>query len=132
MHRHARAPFTALVPPFPAPPKQDGINNRTDAYGGPIENRCRFALEVVKAVADEIGADKVGAVGGWCCGWLAGQGRRAHACRLPAVPAVASPLSPSAGRQGRLDGRSPPAPDAPSAAADALPCPHVCARLASG
>lgn len=35
-------------------------NRRTDAYGGPIENRARFVLEVVKAVAAAIGKDKVG------------------------------------------------------------------------
>lgn len=35
-------------------------NDRTDEYGGSIENRCRFCLEVVKAVTDEVGADKVG------------------------------------------------------------------------
>lgn len=34
-------------------------NVRQDAYGGSIENRARFLLEVVDAVADEIGADKV-------------------------------------------------------------------------
>lgn len=39
---------------------KSGINDRTDQYGGSIENRCRFALEVVKAVADEIGAEKTG------------------------------------------------------------------------
>ncbi|PSC70848.1 12-oxophytodienoate reductase 11 [Micractinium conductrix] len=39
---------------------KDGINDRTDAYGGPIENRCRFCLEVVKAVCDAIGSEKVG------------------------------------------------------------------------
>ncbi|KAL4420266.1 hypothetical protein ABPG77_003445, partial [Micractinium sp. CCAP 211/92] len=39
---------------------KDGINDRTDQYGGSIENRCRFALEVVKAVADEIGAENTG------------------------------------------------------------------------
>ncbi|XP_058090123.1 putative 12-oxophytodienoate reductase 11 [Magnolia sinica] len=39
---------------------KDGVNNRTDEYGGTIENRCRFALEVVEAVVGEIGADKVG------------------------------------------------------------------------
>lgn len=39
---------------------QDGPNKRTDAYGGPIENRARFTLEVVKAVVDEIGRDRVG------------------------------------------------------------------------
>lgn len=35
-------------------------NQRTDAYGGSIENRARFALEVAAAVADEIGADRTG------------------------------------------------------------------------
>ncbi|KAG7675009.1 hypothetical protein KSW81_002518 [Nannochloris sp. 'desiccata'] len=39
---------------------KDEINQRTDAYGGCIENRCRFVLEVVKAVADAIDADRVG------------------------------------------------------------------------
>nr|BFF38519.1 alkene reductase [Tenacibaculum mesophilum] len=34
-------------------------NNRTDEYGGDQENRMRFALEVVNAVVDQIGADKV-------------------------------------------------------------------------
>lgn len=33
-------------------------NTRTDEYGGSIENRARFAIEVAKAVAEEIGADK--------------------------------------------------------------------------
>lgn len=31
-----------------------------DAYGGSIENRCRFCLEVVKAVVEEVGSDIVG------------------------------------------------------------------------
>jgi N-ethylmaleimide reductase len=39
---------------------QDGSNQRTDAYGGSVENRARFALEVVQAVVDELGADRVG------------------------------------------------------------------------
>ncbi|KAG5542751.1 hypothetical protein RHGRI_015760 [Rhododendron griersonianum] len=39
---------------------KDQVNDRTDEYGGSLENRCRFPLGVVKAVADEIGADKVG------------------------------------------------------------------------
>ncbi|OAY50293.1 putative 12-oxophytodienoate reductase 11 [Manihot esculenta] len=39
---------------------KDKVNDRTDIYGGSLENRCRFALEVVKAVAEEIGADRVG------------------------------------------------------------------------
>ncbi len=39
---------------------RDGSNKRTDRYGGSIENRSRFLLEVMAAVIDEIGADKVG------------------------------------------------------------------------
>jgi hypothetical protein len=39
---------------------KDSSNKRTDAYGGSIENRCRFALEVVEAVAAEVGPDRVG------------------------------------------------------------------------
>lgn len=35
-------------------------NRRSDAYGGSIEKRARFVLEVVKAVADAIGKDRVG------------------------------------------------------------------------
>jgi N-ethylmaleimide reductase len=38
----------------------ENSNVRTDEYGGSIENRARFAIEVTKAVVDEIGADKVG------------------------------------------------------------------------
>ncbi|KAI8387399.1 hypothetical protein BD560DRAFT_486263 [Blakeslea trispora] len=33
-------------------------NKRTDQYGGSIENRARFALEIVDAVVDAIGADR--------------------------------------------------------------------------
>nr|XP_010930420.1 putative 12-oxophytodienoate reductase 11 isoform X4 [Elaeis guineensis] len=39
---------------------KDQVNDRTDQYGGSLENRCRFALEIVQAVVDEIGADRVG------------------------------------------------------------------------
>jgi N-ethylmaleimide reductase len=35
-------------------------NTRTDQYGGGIENRSRFLLEVTKRVASAIGKDKVG------------------------------------------------------------------------
>ena len=35
-------------------------NKRTDAYGGTIENRSRLLLEVIDAVSNEIGAEKVG------------------------------------------------------------------------
>ncbi|TVY41083.1 12-oxophytodienoate reductase [Lachnellula subtilissima] len=38
----------------------DNVNVRTDAYGGSVENRCRFPLEVIKAVTEVVGADKVG------------------------------------------------------------------------
>ncbi|KAK1263539.1 12-oxophytodienoate reductase 1 [Acorus gramineus] len=39
---------------------KDSVNDRTDEYGGSIENRCRFAREVVEAVIDEIGHERVG------------------------------------------------------------------------
>jgi len=35
-------------------------NQRSDAYGGAIENRARFVLEVVQAVISAIGKDRVG------------------------------------------------------------------------
>ncbi|MDX2320996.1 MAG: alkene reductase [Moritella sp.] len=35
-------------------------NNRTDEYGGSIENRLRFLSEVVAAMAEAIGADRIG------------------------------------------------------------------------
>lgn len=35
-----------------------GSNIRTDNYGGSIENRCRFVIEVVTAVAESIGKGK--------------------------------------------------------------------------
>ena len=37
---------------------RDGINQRTDAYGGSIENRARLLLEVAEAVVKEIGAER--------------------------------------------------------------------------
>src|SRR5579859_350149 len=39
---------------------EDGANKRTDAYGGSIENRARLMLEVAKAVASEVGAERTG------------------------------------------------------------------------
>lgn len=39
---------------------RSGANTRTDAYGGRIENRARLLLEVMTAVAQEIGGDRVG------------------------------------------------------------------------
>jgi N-ethylmaleimide reductase len=38
----------------------DVTNRRTDRYGGSPENRARLTAEVVEAVADEIGAGRVG------------------------------------------------------------------------
>lgn len=31
------------------------VNQRIDRWGGPIENRMRFAVEIVKAIRAEIG-----------------------------------------------------------------------------
>ena len=39
---------------------QDGSNQRTDAYGGSIENRARLMLEAVDAAISVFGADRVG------------------------------------------------------------------------
>jgi 2,4-dienoyl-CoA reductase-like NADH-dependent reductase (Old Yellow Enzyme family) len=39
---------------------QDSTNQRTDAYGGPIENRARLMLEVVDACIEVWGANRVG------------------------------------------------------------------------
>ena len=39
---------------------RDGTNQRKDEYGGSIENRSRFLIEVIKAVTDAVGADKTG------------------------------------------------------------------------
>ena len=43
-----------LIHQFLAP----NANQRTDAYGGPIANRIRFALEVTRAVAKAIGPER--------------------------------------------------------------------------
>lgn len=39
---------------------RDSTNERTDEYGGSIENRTRLSLEVTKAVVDVWGSDRVG------------------------------------------------------------------------
>jgi N-ethylmaleimide reductase len=39
---------------------RDCTNRRTDAYGGSADNRCRLMWEVLRAVADECGCDRVG------------------------------------------------------------------------
>ncbi len=43
-----------LIQQFFAP----SANTRTDEYGGSLANRARFAIEVAKAIAEEIGADR--------------------------------------------------------------------------
>jgi N-ethylmaleimide reductase len=39
---------------------RDSINGRSDAYGGSIENRARLLIEVMQAVAGEIGGGRTG------------------------------------------------------------------------
>lgn len=39
---------------------KDGANQRTDAYGGSIENRARLLLEVTAVVAKQIGSERTG------------------------------------------------------------------------
>lgn len=39
---------------------QDICNKRTDEYGGSLENRCRFPLEIVQAVTEAVGVRKTG------------------------------------------------------------------------
>jgi N-ethylmaleimide reductase len=39
---------------------QDGTNKRTDAYGGTVEKRARFPLELTEALVSVWGADRVG------------------------------------------------------------------------
>lgn len=38
----------------------DGVNDRTDEFGGSAENRARFVVDVAKATVAAIGADRVG------------------------------------------------------------------------
>ncbi|PMD41767.1 NADPH dehydrogenase [Hyaloscypha variabilis F] len=39
---------------------QDVSNNRTDAWGGSVENRARFGIEVAKAVVAAVGPERTG------------------------------------------------------------------------
>jgi len=39
---------------------QSRTNQRTDRYGGSIENRCRVVIEIADALAKALGADRVG------------------------------------------------------------------------
>jgi NADPH2 dehydrogenase len=39
---------------------QDVCNKRDDEYGGSVENRCRFMLEVLEGVVQAVGEERVG------------------------------------------------------------------------
>ena len=39
---------------------RDSVNDRTDAYGGPIANRARLLIEVMQAIVEEIGGGRTG------------------------------------------------------------------------
>ncbi len=39
---------------------RDRTNKRTDRYGGSVENRARFLLEILEATAHAVGADRIG------------------------------------------------------------------------
>uniref|UniRef100_A0A1D1XRD7 12-oxophytodienoate reductase 7 n=1 Tax=Anthurium amnicola TaxID=1678845 RepID=A0A1D1XRD7_9ARAE len=39
---------------------KDGVNDRSDEYGGPLPNRCRFLVEVTRAVCAAVGPSRVG------------------------------------------------------------------------
>jgi len=39
---------------------RDGVDQRTDEYGGSIENRCRFPLEIIDILIEVFGAKRVG------------------------------------------------------------------------
>ncbi len=39
---------------------RDGANRRTDQFGGSVEGRWRFPIQVIQAVIDEIGASRTG------------------------------------------------------------------------
>ncbi|KAL7935985.1 FMN-linked oxidoreductase [Trichoderma chlorosporum] len=54
---------------------QDTSNQRTDCYGGSVENRSRFALEVMRAVVDAVGPERSAIRLSPWCSW---QGMRMH------------------------------------------------------
>ncbi|KAL7950528.1 FMN-linked oxidoreductase [Trichoderma barbatum] len=54
---------------------QDTSNQRTDCYGGSVENRSRFALEVMRAVVGAIGPERSAIRLSPWCSW---QGMRMH------------------------------------------------------
>lgn len=71
---------------------QDGTNHRTDAYGGPVENRARFMLEALDAAISVWGADRVGL-------HLAPQGD-SHSMKDSDVPGTFGYVAREAGKRG--------------------------------
>ncbi|KAK2031989.1 FMN-linked oxidoreductase [Colletotrichum zoysiae] len=94
---------------------QDRSNRRTDEYGGSVENRARFAVEVAEAVVAAVGADRVGIR---LSPWSAFQGMRmadpvpqfAHVARalrplgLAYLHVVGGRVDGNADREGGADG----------------------------
>lgn len=39
---------------------KDQVNDCTDPKGGSLENHCQFTLEIIEAIFDEIGLERVG------------------------------------------------------------------------
>lgn len=64
------------------------LNNRTDEYGGSVENRIRFSLELFEMVKEAVG-DDCAIVGGFCLDTLEGDfGVRLEEDALPFVQAI--------------------------------------------
>lgn len=82
-------------------------NRRTDAYGGSIENRCRFVLDVYESVRREVGPDfplmiKLNAAD-HLDGGLDADDALFAACRLDAAGIDAIEVSSGTGVSGRLN-----------------------------
>jgi N-ethylmaleimide reductase len=52
--------FVAASGSLPEQFLSSGTNRRTDRYGGSLENRARFIVEVLTAMIDEAGSDRTG------------------------------------------------------------------------
>jgi NADPH2 dehydrogenase len=62
---------------------QSESNQRTDEYGGSIQNRIRFPLEVVDAVVKAVGAERTGVR---ISPWSDFQGKKIPAPCIPGIP----------------------------------------------
>jgi len=75
---------------------QDVSNQRTDEYGGSVENRARFALEILEAITKSIGGDRTAIrVGPW--GTMYGK----HLLGVPSLGVSESSHSPDRNEDGR-------------------------------